>query len=84
MQIVRKVRIAAVVGLDGGPGKAEHGRMLYRVLEKHAPSRLLTATAAVGACVIGGLECGLSFFAAIVSLEAGQWLDRYRHSPPGS
>lgn len=51
--------------------------MLFRVLERYAPSLLLAAFVAALGTVIFGLEFGATFFAAYVTAEIGHWLDTY-------
>ncbi len=50
--------------------------MLQRVLERHAPSRLLALPLAGVLTFFGGLELGATFLLGVVSREAG-WCDHY-------
>ncbi len=51
--------------------------MLFRVLCRHAPSRLLTALVAALVTLMFGLESGVMFWVAVAIHELGLWLDHY-------
>lgn len=57
--------------------KASMVRVLFRVLSRHAPSRLLTVLVAALIMVTSGLEFGVMFMLGVATLELGLWLDRY-------
>ena len=64
---------AAVV--DGVGRRRQDASMLIRVLERHAPSRLILPTAAVAVAVIFGLEFLVGFALGVALFELGSWLD---------
>lgn len=51
--------------------------MFFRVLERHAPSRLLTVLVAAPLTLTLGLKCGVTFLLGVASLELGYWLDNH-------
>lgn len=56
--------------------------MLYRVLERYAPSRLILPSAGAVVVLIFGLSSAVIFAVAVVVHEAALWLDRYPHDEP--
>ncbi len=63
--------------VDAGDLAVDHVHMLVRVLERHAPSRLLTTAVAMIVTAGWGPGCGVVVLVAVAALEVGLWLDQY-------